>query len=209
MKYIFTRQFPSTSAKALEMETCRPTLGTREIREYGKLKLRRSNLKINLKKLREKSHYRGASPLGTQLGREGAGPPHLQHPSSTLLQQSDAWQGHAKQCVLEMASLQPSKQQLETLHSRSREVMGQWGAGTSAGAGPPPPPRLQLCKTHPHPECHHPGSLFPLWAGASLPALRTGPTSLGAVEGTGQSSLLWGLPTLPQPSCPSRGLGGQ
>lgn len=47
MKYIFTRQFPSTSAKALEMETCRPTLGTREIREYGKLKLRRSNLKIN------------------------------------------------------------------------------------------------------------------------------------------------------------------
>lgn len=47
MKYIFTRQFPSTSAKALEMETCRPTLGTREIREYGKWKRRRSNLKIN------------------------------------------------------------------------------------------------------------------------------------------------------------------
>lgn len=47
MKCIFTRQFPSTSAKALEMETCRPTLGTREIREYGKWKLRSSNLKIN------------------------------------------------------------------------------------------------------------------------------------------------------------------
>ena len=47
MKCSFTRQFPSTSAKALEMETCRPMLGTREIREYGKWKLRRSNLKIN------------------------------------------------------------------------------------------------------------------------------------------------------------------
>lgn len=44
MKCIFTRQFPSTSAKALEMETRRPTPGTREICEYGKSKLRRSKL---------------------------------------------------------------------------------------------------------------------------------------------------------------------
>lgn len=41
----FTRQFPSSSAKALEMETCRPLLGTREICERGNWKLQSFNLK--------------------------------------------------------------------------------------------------------------------------------------------------------------------
>lgn len=45
IKRNFTRQSPSSSAKALEMETCRPTLEMGVIREYGKWKSRRRSLK--------------------------------------------------------------------------------------------------------------------------------------------------------------------
>jgi len=78
-----------------------------------------------------------------------------------------------------------------------------WGQGHlhHLGFGCANPPRTQSAVPP------LPFSPFRGEAGASLWALRAGPTPRGAVEGSGWSLLPQGLPLLPHPSCPRVGWG--
>lgn len=117
-----------------------------------------------------------------------------------------------------MWPLQPPTAAPNPAHQEQRGTRGSRELAFPYGNGCPGPTGKAISTTQalivqnpPIPRVPSPRIPFSHWArsetGTYLPEPRTGPTSQGAVEGTGWSSLLWGLPTIPTPPAPCLGWG--